>query len=96
MIFVTGCIAHTHWYKHNHPDVGDPNPPQTQTSVQWASLMVLRDNLNLLMSRRVFVVGGGFAPGKDGGTIPNGATPVKVSTSSGNGVPGGWTGENKK
>ena len=94
--FCNWAIAHTHWYKHNHPDVGDPNPPQTQTSVQAASLMVLRDNLNLLMSRRVFVVGGGFAPGKDGGTIPNGVTPVKVSTSSGNGVPGGWTGENKK
>ena len=67
-------IGHTHWYKHTHPDaqggtVGDPNPNQTQTSVQIQRLIVLRENLQTLMSRRVFVVGGGFAPGQDGGDI---------------------------
>jgi len=94
-------LEHTHWYKHNHPDaqggtVGGPNPVQTQASVQIASLIVLRDTLNLLMSRRVFVVGGGLAPGVNGGTIPNGASPVTITTPSGTGVPGGWGGSNYK
>ena len=88
-------VEHTHWYKHNHPDaqggtVGQPNPNQTQTAVQTASLVVLRDTLNLLMSRRVFVVGGGFAPGVDGG----GSSPVTINIPSGTGVPGGWNGSN--
>lgn len=62
-------INHTHWYKHTHPDTGEPSPNQTQTTVQAASLIVLRESLNLLMSKRVFVVGGGFAPGKNGGSL---------------------------
>ena len=94
-------LEHTHWYKHNHPDaqggtVGEPTPLQTQTTVQWAALTVLRDRLNLLMSRRVFVVGGGFAPGDNGKSIPNGTTPVTITIPSGAGVPGGWTGVNKR
>ena len=92
-------LAHTHWYKHNHPDAqggttGDSNPLQTQTSVQQSSLIVLRENLNLLMSRRVFTVGGGFSPGKNGGTIKDGKTPVSISIPSGAGVPGGFYGVN--
>ena len=67
-------LAHTHWYKHSHPDaqggtVGQPNPLQTQTTVQFAALTVLRDNLQACLSRRVFVVGGGYAPGEDGGDL---------------------------
>jgi hypothetical protein len=94
-------LAHTHWYSHRHPDaqggtVGEANPKQTQITVQAASLMMLRDNLQTLMSRRVFVVGGGFSPGKNGGTIKNGVPPVSISTLNGSGVPGGWTGVNKR
>ncbi len=94
-------LNHTHWYKHNHPDaqggtVGDPTPLQTQTTVQQSSLIVLREQLNLLMSRRVFTVGGGFAPGKDGGSVPNTTKPISISIPSGNGVPGGWYGVNDR
>ncbi len=87
-------LSHTHWYKHTHPDVGQSDPPQTQTTVQAASLIVLREKLNLLMSRRVFTVGGGFASGKNGESIKNGATPVSINIPSGNGVPGGFFGVN--
>jgi len=89
-------LAHTHWYKHTHPHVGEPSPLQTQTPVQQASLIMLRENLNLLMSRRVFTVGGGFAPGKNGGTIKDGTAPVHISIPSGAGVPGGWRGVNRR
>jgi hypothetical protein len=91
-------LIHTHWFKHTHPDAGKANPDKTQTTVQAASLSQLRDRLNLLMSRRVFVVGGGLAPGKNGaaGDIKNGAAPVVVTLPSGGGVPGGFTGANKK
>lgn len=94
-------LAHTHWYNHNHPDAqggttGNANPAQTQTTVQAASLTVLRDKLNLLMSRRVFTVGGGFAPGKNGGNITNGAPPVSITVPAGSGVPGGFQGVNHR
>ena len=95
-------LTHTHWHKHNHPDgnpsegmTGKPDqasPTQTQIPVQTASLIILRDRLDLLMSRRVFVTGGGLSPGQDGGNIKNGVTPVKISIPSGAGCPGGFKG----
>ena len=99
--FCNWTLAHTHWFTHNHPDAqggttGDANPNQTQTTVQAASLIVLREQLNLLMSRRVFTVGGGFAPGKNGGSIPNGAAPVSITIPAGSGVPGGFNGVNHR
>jgi len=89
-------LIHTHWYKHTHPNVGQSDPPSTQMTVEAASLTVLRDKLNLLMSRRVFVVGGGYAPGQNGGSIPNGVPPVSITIPSGTGIPGGWNGVNRK
>jgi hypothetical protein len=67
-------LQHTHWYIHTHPDaqggtVGTPNPNETQTTPQFMQLMILQQNLQTLMSRRVFVVGGGYAPGDDGGEL---------------------------
>jgi hypothetical protein len=64
-------LQHTHWYLHTHPDaqggsVGTPNPNETQTTVQFMKLMILQQNLQTLLSRRVFVTGGGYAPGSDG------------------------------
>jgi hypothetical protein len=61
-------LRHTHWYKHVHedPDAGDAVLDKTQVPVQDRELILMRDNLNTLLSRRVFVVGGGFAPGKNG------------------------------
>jgi len=85
-------LIHTHWYKHTHPDAGQANPPKTQTSVEAAALIVLQNQLNLLMSRRVFTVGGGYAPGQNG--VGNGA--VSITIPSGAGVPGGWNGSNRK
>jgi len=90
-------LTHTHWYNHNHPDaqggtVGNANPPQTQLSVQNAALIVMMNELNLLLSRRVFVVGGGLAPGVNGG----GTNAVTITTPAGTGVPGGFGGSNFK
>ena len=95
-------LAHTHWYKHNHPD-GNPSegmtgkpeeasPNQTQTPVQTAALILLQNRLDLLMSRRVFVTGGGLSPGQNGGNITNGSTPVKIDIPSGVGCPGVFKG----
>lgn len=66
-------LKHTHWYKHVHPDkngqTDQPIPNKTQVPVQDKELIALRDKLDTLMSRRVFVVGGGLAPGKNGGSL---------------------------
>jgi hypothetical protein len=40
------------------------------------------------------VTGGGLAPGKDGGQITDGGSPLKINTNSGAGVPGGFKGKN--
>jgi hypothetical protein len=85
-------LIHTHWYKHTHPNVGQSNPPSTQTTVEAAALILLQNNLNLLMSRRVFTVGGGYAPGQNG----VGTGTVSITIPSGAGVPGGWNGSNRK
>ena len=89
-------LAHTHWYIHAHKDAGKESPSQTQLPVQAQKLIVLRDSLHTLLSRRVFVTGGGFAPGQNGANITNGSSPVKIQVSSGGGVPGGWKGANKR
>jgi len=62
----TWLLNHTHWYKHSHPKTGAPNPLQTQLPVQNKKLEILRDSLHTLLSRRVFITGGGFAPGQNG------------------------------
>ena len=62
-------IEHTHWYIHSHKDAGKESPSQTQALVQLQRAIALRDNLHTLLSRRVFVVGGGFAPGQNGASI---------------------------
>ncbi len=87
-------LAHTHWYHHSHEDAGAESPSQSQLPVQVQQLIALRDKLHTLMSRRVFVTGGGLAPGQNGGTITDGTDPVKISVGSGAGVPGEWKGKN--
>lgn len=89
-------LEHTHFYSHSHPGAGGASPDKTQTPVQVQKLVALRDSLHTLMSRRVFITGGGFAPGANGGGIIDGSTPVKIDIQSGNGVPGGWTGKNRR
>jgi len=89
-------IEHTHWHKHSHVDAGKESPSQTQTPVQLQKIIALRDKLKSLLSRRVFITGGGFAPGKNGGTIPDGTAPTKINIASGEGIPGGWKGQNNR
>jgi hypothetical protein len=89
-------LEHVHHYQHSHPDAGNAVPDKTQLPVQVQSLINMRDKLHRLMSRRVFITGGGFSPGVDGGTITDGVSPVKIDTTSGNGVPGNWHGKNKR
>jgi hypothetical protein len=90
----TAFISHTHWYHHSHTNAGEESPPTTQMPVEVQQIIALRDSLESLMSRRVFLTGGGFAPGQNGGTITNGTPPVKIGVGTGNGVPGGWNGSN--
>ena len=88
--------AHTHWYIHAHVKAGKESPSQTQLPVQVQQLITLRDRLEKLLSRRVFVTGGGFASGQNGGSITDGSTPTNINVASGAGVPGGWKGVNKR
>lgn len=89
-------IAHTHNYIHTHPGVGQANPDKSQFPVQLKRLYELRDKLHTLMSRRVFLTGGGYAPGSNGGRITDGVNPVTIDIVSGEGVPGGWGGKNRR
>lgn len=89
-------LEHTHHHIHSHVDAGEPSPKQTQTIVQREKLIKLRDSLHTLMSRRVFITGGGFAPGVDGGSIKDGSVPVSIDVNTGNGLPGGWVGANRR
>lgn len=89
---------HTHWHNHGHvkKSAGRAVPNKTQAPVEAAQFEQLQSVLNKLMSRRVFVVGGGFSPGKDGAQIKNGSKPTSIIVSSGEGLPGGWKGKNKR
>jgi len=87
---------HTHWHEHTHEDVGVPTPKNTQVPVQIRQLRSLRDKIHTIMSRRVFLTGGGYAPGGDGGEIVDGVPSTKINTFSGTGVPGGWPASNRR
>jgi len=89
-------LEHTHWNKHTHPDDGMATPDKTQIPVEIQRLIALRDSLHKLMSRRVFITGGGFSPGKNGESIIDGIDPLKINTITGEGVPGIWKGVNKR
>ena len=81
-------INHTHWHHHVHPDAvtrdgegvdtKQPEPLQTQTPVQIQTLILMRNALHNIMSRRVFVTGGGYAHGQDGAKITEGTPPTKI------------------
>lgn len=64
---------HIHKHEHSHENAGTPSPHTTQIVVdpQLKQLIALRDSLSYLLSKRVFLTGGGFAPGSDGNMIPN-------------------------
>lgn len=87
-------LEHSHVHIHSHVDAGSPSPTTTQYPVQVQRLILLRDKLQTLMSRRVFTTGGGFSSGQNGEQIPNGTDPVKININTGTGIPGGWNGTN--
>lgn len=108
-------LDHVHWYHHVHPhphkhdDAGeindylnskDANPDQTQIPVQQIKLKLLRDNLHKALSRRVFVTGGGYAPGSNGvKPLESGSeckNPVEINTITGEGVIGDFKGRNRR
>lgn len=109
-------LDHVHWYHHvhphphGHPDAGKPTklntndavPDQTQIPVQQEQLKLLRNNLNKVLSRRVFLTGGGYSPGANG-ILPSGKgaeyeckKPVKINTVTGEGVVGDFKGRNRR
>lgn len=89
---------HVHKHEHGHVDAGEPSPKMTQTPtnpfIQQATALQVR--LKSLLSRRVYVTGGGFAPGQDGLSIPEGVPPVKINVSNGVGAPGGFKGSSHR
>lgn len=87
-------LEHTHWAIHSHIDAGKESPSKTQLPVQVQKLILLRDKLHTIMSKRVFITGGGFAPGQDGAVIPNETDPTKINVFNGSGIPGGWKSDN--
>lgn len=107
-------LEHVHWYHHVHPhphvhyDAGkwdrlntqDANPDQTQLSVQQLRLKLLRDSLHRTMSRRVFLTGGGYAPGSNGvkpiGSEGDCKEPVVINKVNGAGVVGTFKGRNRR
>lgn len=93
------CIwlsTHVHHYEHSHINAGSASPSDTQVPVQLRDLFNLRDKLNTLLSKRVFVTGGGYAPGSDGKEITDGKEPVKINVFNGDGVPGEFKGKNRR
>jgi hypothetical protein len=99
---------HVHQHPHTHPRSGDAtpentkdaNPDQTQIPVQQIKLKLLRDNLHKTLSRRVFVTGGGYAPGSNGVKPPGSGgeckDPVEINTVTGTGVVGDFKGRNRR
>jgi hypothetical protein len=73
-----------------------PNPLMTQLSSKQQSLKILRDSLDALMSKRVFLTGGGYAPGRNGGNINGGSPPTDINVFNGDGVPGGYNGKPRR
>jgi len=107
-------LDHVHWHHHVHPhphthprsgdatpeNTKDANPDQTQIPVQQIKLKLLRDNLHKTLSRRVFVTGGGYAPGSNGVKPPGSGgeckDPVEINTITGAGVVGDFKGRNRR
>lgn len=90
---------HIHWYKHSHPNAGNAQPDQTQLPVQIKQLEALQAKLKNNLSKRVFLTGGGYAKGADGISPKNSDSnviPTIIDTNTGNGVPGGYKGQNSR
>lgn len=90
-------IEHTHFYAHTHPHTGRENPAYTQILVQKQHLIDLRDSLYTMLSRRVFLTGGGYADGLNGGGVSGlSIGGINAGELSPTGIPGGWHGRNRR
>jgi len=61
-------------------------PTNTEISVEQLALQKLRDSLGLILSKRVFLTGGGYAPGLYSSVL----TKTFINPYTGEGVPGGY------
>lgn len=87
-------------YESSGKNTNNSDPNKTQLPVQQDQLKLLRDSLHTIMSRRVFLTGGGYALGSDG-VKPTGSggdckDPVKINTGTGKGVVGDFKGKNRR
>jgi hypothetical protein len=92
---------HVHLYDHTHPNTGNANPNQTNTPIhpQILALEQMQARLKPLLSRRVFITGGGYANGANGVAPANTdskVSPTSINISTGEGVPGGFYGKNSR
>ncbi len=93
--------AHIHLYDHTHSHAGGavPNVTNVPVNPQIKLLEKLQARLKYLMSRRVFVTGGGYALGADGVSPKNtdsNVSPTVVNLESGKGVPGGYYAQSRR
>jgi hypothetical protein len=89
---------HVHVDKDNNHETGIPIEQAGVVGVQ-TSISQLQNTLNTLMSRRVFITGGGHAAGADGKLsqkYDGDAKAITINTSTGEGVPGGFKGANRR
>ncbi len=61
-------------------------PSNTEISTEQLALQKLRDSLGIILSKRVFLTGGGYAPGLYSSLLTN----TFINPYSGEGVPGGY------
>jgi hypothetical protein len=95
-------LNHTHHHDHIHPVIPNTLPEITKAvkdfpyEPQSADLVAIRDRLHSVLSRRVFLSGGGYSPGHNG----SGDGAVKITgiggESSPTGMPGGWHGRSRR
>lgn len=87
-------------YEYSGLNTENSNPNKTQLPVQQEQLKLLRDNLHSLMSRRVYLTGGGYALGSNGVKPKNSGgdciDPIKINTFTGQGVLGDFKGKNRR
>lgn len=87
-------------YDYSGLNTTNATPNKTQLPVQQEQLKRLRENLHLLMSRRIFLTGGGYAPGSNGvkPKDSNGecSDPLNINPFTGEGVVGSFKGSNRR
>lgn len=102
-------LDHVHWQYHEHitsatntpadqsGQIADyPTQLTTQIMTPQEKLKAWRDSLDKILSKRVFLTGGGYAPGRNGGYIEGEPNPTDINVFNGDGVPGGYKGKPRR